>query len=90
MTCKHFPVVVTLAVVVAAHLTSSGRASAQSSSVPKNAAAGAPSIPRTPDGRPDLQGVWTNFDIRRLKRRATRTRRAWHHWSSGFPASASQ
>ena len=40
----------------------------QSSPRPKQA--GTHAIPRTPDGRPDLQGMWTNVTITRLERPA--------------------
>ena len=39
-------------------------------SSPRPKPANAQAIPRTPDGRPDLQGMWTNVTITRLERPA--------------------
>ena len=37
---------------------------------PRPRQANAQAIPRMPDGRPDLQGMWTNITITRLERPA--------------------
>lgn len=49
-------------IAVAANLCVPSLASAQRPGGTDQAAARTPPIPRTPDGRPDLTGVWTNFD----------------------------
>ncbi len=54
--------IASLAAVVAANQAIAPRVSAQRSSVAATAGTPETSIPRRPDGRPDLQGVWTGFD----------------------------
>ena len=51
-----------LASVPAIHLAGQSPSAAKPSS--------ASAIPRMPDGRPDLQGMWTNVTITRLERPA--------------------
>ena len=45
---------------------------------------------RTPDGQPDIQGVWTNFDRRPSRHRAQKCGRTSTPWRFGFPESTSR
>lgn len=62
-------VVAVLALGVLTMLTTPGRAVAQTGPPAAGSTTGAPgSLPRTPDGRPDLQGIWRRQGVQILER----------------------
>jgi hypothetical protein len=62
MHSRRIGVIVSGTAMVVAHLALGPRLSAQRPGAEPTAGNAGKTIPRRPDGRPDLQGVWTNFD----------------------------